>query len=279
MNITKHSPSTPSPRRVAILVAKSAFTGAAEGEAASLAAIAGQSATQVGIGEVRIAFTEQGSPTLREVLREFIATEPDEIVILPWMMPVEPGFTVWIKRVIERWRSEAENSVPWPATLSIRLGPPPSRCASARALLAEMIEGAAAAPSVLSKPIVQFTTEGSVIPSQKYRVLVCQGGPCNNAGAGVIWGHLRNEQQRLNLRTQGDDMMSACASCLGPCALAPVVQVFPEATYYGGVNEAGIDRILGDHIGRGSIVTDLAYAPMAEKQRLRTRSLRVVPVR
>jgi len=269
--------SMPGHRRVAILVAKAAFTGAAQREAESLAAMAAQSATVVGINEVRIAFTEQGSPTLREVLLEFIATEPDEIVILPWMMPVEPGFTGWIKRVIERWRSEAADSAPWPATLSIRLSPPPSRCASASALLAEMIEGAADAPSVLSKPIVQFTTEGSVIPGQKYRVLVCQGGPCNNAGAPVIWGHLRNEQQRLNLRTQGDGMMSARASCLGPCALAPVVQVFPDGTYYGGVDEAGVDRILSEHIGRGSIVADLAYAPLAQKQRVRIRSLSVLP--
>lgn len=34
-----------------------------------------------------------------------------------------------------------------------------------------------------------------------------------------------------------DGLMSAKASCLGPCNLAPVMQVLPEGTYYGGLTE------------------------------------------
>ena len=64
-------------------------------------------------------------------------------------------------------------------------------------------------------------------------------------------------------------MVSAKASCLGPCSLAPVVQVYPEGVYYGGVDEAGIDRIIAEHILGNEIVADLAYAPTPGKQRLR----------
>ena len=67
----------------------------------------------------------------------------------------------------------------------------------------------------------------------------------------------------------GDGVISARTSCLGPCNLAPVVQVYPEGTYYCGVDEPGLDRIIGEHLLRGEIVENSAYAPREKKQRLR----------
>ena len=89
------------------------------------------------------------------------------------------------------------------------------------------------------------------------------------AGAAVVWGHLRNEQKRLSLRNAGDGTMSAKTSCLGPCSLAPVLQVWPEGTLYGGVDEEGTDRIIRHHLLAGEVVEDLAYRPTGAKQRLR----------
>jgi len=48
-----------------------------------------------------------------------------------------------------------------------------------------------------------------------------------------------------------------------------VLQVFPEGTYYGGVTEAGVDRIIDDHLLGGRVVADLAYEPTGRKQSLR----------
>lgn len=109
----------------------------------------------------------------------------------------------------------------------------------------------------------------AIIPAQKRRVLVCQAGPCNHAGAGLVWGYLRNEQKRLDLRNAGEGMMSARTSCLGPCNFAPVEQVFPEGTWYGGVDEAGIDRIVEMHLLQGEVVRELAYEQLPAKQTLR----------
>ena len=111
--------------------------------------------------------------------------------------------------------------------------------------------------------------EGSIIPPQQRRVLVCQGGPCNDAGATVVWAHLRNEQKRLNMRTTGVGIMTCKTTCLGPCSLGPVLQVFPEGTYCGGVDEAGIDRIIESHLLDGCVVEALAYAPLPGRQSLR----------
>jgi (2Fe-2S) ferredoxin len=85
----------------------------------------------------------------------------------------------------------------------------------------------------------------------------------------VIWGHLRNEQARLGLREAGEGTMSARTSCLGPCSLAPVLQVWPEGAVYGGVDETGVDAIIAEHLLGGRIVTRLAYAPNGRKQILR----------
>ncbi len=109
------------------------------------------------------------------------------------------------------------------------------------------------------------------MPTEKYRVLVCDGAPCANAGTAAIWSHLRSEQKRLGLRTAGDGMLSTRTSCLGPCNLAPVLQVWPDGIYYGGVDEAAIDRIIGDHLLGGTVVDDLAYQPSRGKQTLRAR--------
>jgi len=133
--------------------------------------------------------------------------------------------------------------------------------------MAGLVETAEVATPV--PPAERLVPDGSLIPVQKRRVLVCQGGPCNAAGADLIWGHLRNQQDRRKLRTTGDGTMSCKSTCLGPCNLAPVIQVFPEGTYYGGVTEAAIDRIVSEHLLGGSIVDDFAYQPTGRKQTLR----------
>jgi (2Fe-2S) ferredoxin len=129
-----------------------------------------------------------------------------------------------------------------------------------------MLDRANACPELAAQPVAPG---GSVVPGQRRRVLICQGGPCNAAGATLLWGYFRNEQNRQGLRTAGEGVMSAKTSCLGPCNLAPVMQVLPEGTYYGGLTEGGIDRIIAEHLLGDRIVDDLAYAPTGKKAFLR----------
>lgn len=253
-------PSNGASRRATVLLAKSSITGAATREMEDLA---GRLQAMEGVGHVAFAFSEQGTPSLRETLTALADAAFDEVFILPLLLPMEPGFRVWIDRAVHRWQAENPQR-PWPR---VQVGEPPAALAGMDALLRDMAASAASDP--VPTPISALHTVGSLIPAQKYRVLVCQGGPCNNAGAALVWGHLRNEQKRLNLRTNGEGTMSARTSCLGPCNLAPVVQVFPEGTYYGGVDEAGVDRIVSEHLLGGRVVGALAYAPMAVKQPLR----------
>ncbi|RYX96640.1 MAG: NADH:ubiquinone oxidoreductase [Comamonadaceae bacterium] len=247
-------------KTAAVLLARSSVTGAASREMEELAA----SLQATGeVGHVTHAFSEQGTPSLREVLTALAGEGFEEVRILPCLLPMEPGFRVWIDRSINRWRAEE----PLQHGPSVRVAQPPGSLGAMQALLRDMLASEPCEPA--PTPASALPSAGSLIPSQKRRVLVCQGGPCNNAGAAVIWGHLRNEQKRLNLRTTGDGVMTAKSTCLGPCNLAPVLQVFPEGTYYGGVDEAGIDRIIEEHLLGGRVLRELAYDPLPVKQALR----------
>src|SRR5690606_20154394 len=132
-------------------------------------------------------------------------------------------------------------------------------------VLAAMAAAAAGADAVA--PPAKAAPAGSIVPDHRRRILLCQGRPCHNAGAAVLWGHYRAAQARLDLRRLG--VMAARTSCLGPCNLAPVVQIYPEGTFYGGVDEAGLDRIAEEHLVDGRVVDDLAYRPAPGKQTLR----------
>lgn len=271
---------TASPLRAAILLVKASITGAAEREMQELAERT-QAALAGRFARVVHAFSEQGSPSLREALNALAAGDaatgrmPDDITIVPLLLPMEPGYRTWITSAVQRWRREIDAMPCGPDAASLagpRRMPEVNLCAPVGDHLAidALVQGLLAQPATV--PIHAPTSSspaGSVIPPQKHRVLVCQGGPCNQAGAALVWCHLRNAQKRLDLRNAAPGMMSARTSCLGPCNLAPVVQVFPDGTWYGGVNEAGIDRIIESHLQRGEVVADLAYPPLPGKQTLR----------
>ena len=246
-------------RRAILLIAKSAFAASPHLEMQRLADLV--AAFQPGT-TVRFAFTEQGTPSLREALSQLLDEDVDSVVIMPLMLPMEPSFHIWLTRSLKRWK--ASDGRPWPA-LSIAKDIA-SGTLMAR-LLAELLE---TSEELDVPPEEKLSAEGSLVPPQKRRVLVCQGGPCNSAGADVIWGHLRNQQQRQKLRTTGDGTVTAKSTCLGPCNLAPVLQVFPEGTYYGGVTEEAVDRIITEHLLGGHVVEDFAYHATGRKQRLRS---------
>ena len=240
-----------------LLLARSATTATAVGDMERLGA---ETAALPGVASATFAFSEEGAPSLRDAVHELVASGDAAIVIVPLLVPGEANFITWLRRTLQRWQAGKA----WP---EIRIAPFLSSQPAMRDLLASAIGSSAG--TVVTPLAAASGPEGSVVPAQKRRVLVCMGAPCHAVGAAVIWGHLRNEQTRLGLRTTGDGTMTAKTSCLGPCNLAPVLQVWPEGTMYCGVDERGIDSIVEHHLLKGEIVAELAYAPTGAKQRLR----------
>ncbi|PWK60792.1 (2Fe-2S) ferredoxin domain-containing protein [Aminobacter sp. AP02] len=242
-----------------LLLAKSAFAATPHSE---MRRIAEMVAMMPGVAAAVACYSEQGQPSLRDALLSLRGGNHEAIILVPLVLPLEPSFLNWITRSLRRWQSEHPGG--WPP---IRVSRDIAQSLHFELLLAALINGAAAEPAIPADAAAR--QEGSLVPPQKRRVLVCEGGACNAAGADAIWGHLRNVQVDRKLRVTGDGTMTAKATCLGPCNLAPVLQVFPEGTYYGGVTEAAVDRIVEEHLLGGRVVQDFAYEPTGRKQRLR----------
>lgn len=252
----------PAPRIAAILLARSAVAAAPHAELADHVARLRNTPAAAAVEDMSYAFTEQGTPSLREEIGRLRDAGYGELWLIPLFLPAEPSLKAWLLRVIQRWAEE--EPADWPV---IRIGPLPGALPAFGAWLEEGLEATGVAPPV--PPRARTSREGSVVPVHARRVLVCQGGPCNNAGSAVLWGHLRNARARLDLRNVAGGTMSAKTTCLGPCNLAPVIQVYPEGSYYCGVDEAMLDRIIAEHILDGEPVADLVYEPARQKQYLR----------
>ncbi len=243
--------------RTVLLLARSAIAAPPLREMQRLRDVA---AALPGVAAASFAFSEQGSPSLRHAIDEHVAAGCERLTIVPLMLPPEASFQAWLTRTLLRWRGH--DGRPWPEVSLARLLPDEAAAGS-------LLEASLAGEPIVLPEQGKSTPEGSIVPAHRRRVLICMGGPCNVAGAEVIWRHFRNEQDRLSLRTAGDGCMSARTSCLGPCNLAPVMQVWPEGTYYGGVDEVAVDRIIAEHILGDEPVADLAYEPTGKKQFLR----------
>lgn len=244
-------------KRNVVLLAKSAIAAQPLSEMARLAQM------MVDCGDtVSYAFSDQGEPTLRSALESARRNGADEVLILPLVLPMEPSFRAWMAQSVQRWRKTSDG--PWP---TIRIGRGPVEAAAIKPLLEQLLESARNASAVPNKE--KKKPQGSVVPIHERRILICQGGPCNDGGGAALWAHMHAESKRLDLKNVAGGTLCARAGCLGTCNLAPVVQVYPEGTFYGGVDEAGLDRIIAEHILGGRVVEDLAYPATGTKQRLR----------
>lgn len=92
-----------------------------------------------------------------------------------------------------------------------------------------------------------------VIAPYKQHVMLCCGKHCNED---------RSLMQYLKQRLTEEglvDVRANRAGCLGVCVQGPVMVVHPEGVWYCNLDEAGIDRIIEEHLKNGRVVEDLAF--------------------
>jgi sirohydrochlorin cobaltochelatase len=84
-------------------------------------------------------------------------------------------------------------------------------------------------------------------------VAVCTNRTCAADGAPAVI-------ERLRQATRDSDDCDARitrSSCLGRCGDGPMVAVYPDGVWYGGVSEEDAERIVSSHLDRDRIVSDL----------------------
>lgn len=80
---------------------------------------------------------------------------------------------------------------------------------------------------------------------------------CCKARGGV---ELRAELKKiLKERGLARRMRANGAGCLDQCEMGPVMVVYPEGVWYGGVSPADLAEIVDEHLVGGRVVTRLAF--------------------
>ncbi|ELZ33916.1 cobalamin (vitamin B12) biosynthesis CbiX protein [Halogeometricum pallidum JCM 14848] len=84
-------------------------------------------------------------------------------------------------------------------------------------------------------------------------VAVCTNQTCAADGAPAVLERLRQEARD----SDACDVRITRSSCLGRCGDGPMVAVYPDGVWYGGVGRADAERIVSSHLDRDRIVSNI----------------------
>ena len=79
-------------------------------------------------------------------------------------------------------------------------------------------------------------------------VLVCEDKDCARGGGREALRELKRALKEAGLR---DEVLVTKVECFDLCEHAPVVVVYPEGVWYGGVGEQGAREIVERHVAGG----------------------------
>ena len=103
------------------------------------------------------------------------------------------------------------------------------------------------------------------VPNMRHygrQLFICNHGDCAPAEHAERLHRLvleRNRQQELNKLRNPHRIKCTLADCLGVCQGGPIVVVYPDGTWYHGVDEAGLERIYREHLVGGKPVEELIF--------------------
>ncbi|MGH7720713.1 MAG: (2Fe-2S) ferredoxin domain-containing protein [Gemmatimonadaceae bacterium] len=91
----------------------------------------------------------------------------------------------------------------------------------------------------------------------RYHVFVCTSGEtCPKQGSGEVHAALKKGVKDAGLKQW---VRVNHAGCMNQCGHGPMVVVYPEDTWYSGVDKSGARRIVSEHLLGGRIVEDYRY--------------------
>ena len=215
---------------------------------------------------VEVALLEQGGPSLPQALDVCQRAGAGTIVVLPVFLPLEAATRNWLRFLARRWLERL------PAPARVLLAGPfddPGNLAAAAAESVTLALQSGAAVAGASGQAGAPDPDWSVIPPHSYHVLFCQGPRCTAAGAAEVGAYLRTRLKDAGLDHGPGHVLAARTGCLYPCNLGPVMVVYPEGTWYCGLDEDAISRIVDRHFLNGETVSANAFRPSPDRQFLR----------
>ena len=93
-------------------------------------------------------------------------------------------------------------------------------------------------------------------------VLVCQHKTCLKQGGKASIKALKRALKERDLR---DLVMVTKVKCLDQCGRGPVMVVYPDGVWYGGVDEDDARQIVKEHLEKGCAVAERVLRDMREE--------------
>ena len=87
-------------------------------------------------------------------------------------------------------------------------------------------------------------------------VLVCGGTGCTSSGSAKVIDALKAELEKNGLT---EEVQVIKTGCFGLCAVGPIMIVYPEGSFYSGVQAENIPEIVTEHLLKGRPVKRLLY--------------------
>jgi len=112
------------------------------------------------------------------------------------------------------------------------------------------------------KPLAELA-EKLLIGHYSRHVFLCTGESCAAAGVGdAAWEVLKRElkEKDLSLATGPDACYRTKVGCLRICRGGPILLVYPEGTYYGGMTAERIPEFVHQHLIEGRPIDESIFA-------------------
>ena len=105
-----------------------------------------------------------------------------------------------------------------------------------------------------------MSTPPAILEPYRLHVLVCVGGFCSPERRGRgLYAQLASLLQREGLLFGPQRVKRSETPCLGVCGGGPIVAVYPEGVWYGGVTPEFLERIVTEHLRDGRVIEDAVF--------------------
>lgn len=109
-----------------------------------------------------------------------------------------------------------------------------------------------------------MTIASPAMEAYSRHVIICTGEFCSPDRRGrALYSRLSMLLQREGLLFGPTRVKRGETPCLGVCAGGPVLVVYPEGVWYGGVTEDLLERIVVEHLKNGRVVEEAVFHRLA----------------